>query len=95
MATTRKPADTAAADPVVDVVTEEVPVDPRNECGFGPCPLVPCEFRNWGDQPVCRTHYVAHMATIVTDEPPREGETLDPNPITADATAADSTSAGD
>jgi hypothetical protein len=73
MTTRRRDPDPAPTDDVVEVLA----ADPRSDCGFGPCPLSPCEYRNWGDQPVCRTHYVAFMATVVTDEPPREGETLD------------------
>lgn len=60
----------------VEPAAEPLPVDPRHDCGFGPCPLQPCEFGNYADQPVCLVHFNAYMATVLTDEPPRDGETL-------------------
>lgn len=73
-----------------DVPAEEIPAEvpvavvDRNDCGFGPCPITDCDWGNWGDLPVCRQHYVAHLAPMYAD--PADDEA--PTPTTIDPAAA-------
>jgi hypothetical protein len=56
------------ADAPAEEISAAVPVViDRNDCGFGPCPITDCDWGNWGDLPVCRQHYNAHMAPMYAD----------------------------
>jgi hypothetical protein len=77
---------TPAAAPAEEMPVEVPVVVDRNDCGFGPCPITDCDWGNWGDLPVCRQHYVAHLAPMYADSDDTGSTTTEP---TIDPAAAD------